>query len=117
MQLTNVTLFPSKFGDSMIKAYGRIELENAIVLDINVIDTGGANQPFMSFPNRRKISKAGEPDKYVAPVFLKNKEDQQRISSEVVAKYEREIKYSGATTGESTPEAQPQASEQTAFPF
>jgi DNA-binding cell septation regulator SpoVG len=38
MQLTNVTLYPSKFSDSLIKAYGRIEIDNSIVLDVNVID-------------------------------------------------------------------------------
>ena len=95
MQLTNVTLYPSKFSDSMVKAYGRIELANTIVIDVNIIDKGGDNQAFMSFPNRRKVTKSDGTETYVSPVYIKNKEVHQAVQDEVVAKYNREIKYAG----------------------
>ena len=81
----------------MVKAYGRIELDNAIVIDVNIIDKGGDNQAFMSFPNRRKVTKSDGTETYVSPIYLKNKDDHKRIGDEVVAKYNREIKYAGQT--------------------
>jgi DNA-binding cell septation regulator SpoVG len=107
LQLTNVTLYPSKFSDSLIKAYGRIEINNALVIDVNVIDKGGDNQAFMSFPNRRKVTKQDGSETYVSPVYLKNKDEHKRFNDEVVAKYNREIKYSGGPTD--TPSQEPAA--------
>jgi DNA-binding cell septation regulator SpoVG len=104
MQLTNVTLYPSKFSDSLIKAYGRIEIDNSIVLDVNVIDKGGNNQAFMSFPNRRKITKDDGTETYISPVYFKNRDDHKKINDEVIAKYDRDIKYAGQTPGNTTPE-------------
>jgi DNA-binding cell septation regulator SpoVG len=107
MQITNVTLYPSKFADSMVKAYGRIELDGAIVIDVNVIDKGGENQAFMSFPNRRKVTKQDGTETYVSPIYLKNKEDHQKVNAEVVAVCNREIKYAGAGDNQNTTTAAP----------
>lgn len=118
MQLTNVTLHPSKFSDSMIKAFGRIELDNSLVIDVNVIDKGGDNQAFMSFPNRRKVTKQDGSETYVSPVYFKNKDEHKRINDEVVSKYNREIKLSGgAMQSGNQPVAQVPNAGSENFPF
>lgn len=118
LKVTSVTLHPSKFSDSMVKAYGRMELNGLIVVDINVIDKGGDNQAFMSFPNRRKVTKQDGTESYVSPVYIKNKDVHQAVNNEVISVYNREIKYAGNTPAVSTANEAPDVPNTgTDFPF
>jgi len=86
MSVTNVTaveLRPSSKQESMVKAFGRVTLEDKLVLDVLVMDKGEG--PWASFPNGRK----GSDGKFYLPVFFKDRDDDKAFKAKVIEEYER----------------------------
>lgn len=118
MQVTNINLFKSNFANqSVVKAFGSVELDNVLMLDIEVCDKGGEGEQWFRFPMSKKVKdkNTGE-DKWLNRVYVKDKDILNKIKNEIVSKYNREIKYGSGP--ENTQTTNGNQEERTAeFPF
>jgi DNA-binding cell septation regulator SpoVG len=111
MQVTNVRLFKSQFeSQGSTKAFGQLELDNAIVLDIEVREKSPTEQ-WVSFPGYKTVKdKTTGQEKKQSRIFIKDQALRETINREVIGKYTREIKQASAPSADtSTP--------QNSFPF
>jgi DNA-binding cell septation regulator SpoVG len=92
MQITNVKLFKSNFADTgYTKAFGQLELDNAIALDIEVCVKSESEQ-WIRFPGYKKVKdKTTGVEKTQSRVFIKDQTLRETITTEVLSKYNREI--------------------------
>ena len=111
MQVTNVRLFKSQFdSQGSTKAFGQLELDNAIVLDIEVREKSPTEQ-WVAFPGYKTVKdKTTGQEKKQSRIFIKDQTLRETINREVISKYNREIKEASAPRAGAT-------TAQNSFPF
>lgn len=116
MQVTNIKLFKSNYAnEGSTKAFGQLELDNAIVLDIEVREKATGEQ-WVCFPGFKTVKdKTTNQEKKMSRVYIKDEGVRNAINSEVLGKFNRELREGAAAPG-ARPSA-PAANTNTPFPF
>ena len=116
MQITNVKLFKSNYAsEGSTKAFGQLELANAISLDIEVREKANGER-WVCFPGYKKVKdKVTQAEKFMSRVFITDEGLRKTINEEVIAKYDREIRGGAATPNSNV--APPVSNASTPFPF